>query len=78
MKTTALAIFASSHLLLAINLALADFSRVLTEQLVSAQHAVDSLRPDKPGQARVASADGSEYTAALGSVSGLLLGHHSA
>jgi len=49
--------------MLAINLAHADCSPVLTEQLVSAQHVVDSLRPDKPGQARVTAADGSEYTA---------------
>ena len=49
--------------MLAVNLAHADCSPVLTEQLASAQHVVDALRPDKPGQARVTASNGSEYTA---------------
>ncbi len=64
MKATALALLATSPLLLAINLAHAQCSAPLTEQFTTVQHLVDSLRPDKPGQARVAASDGSEYTAA--------------
>jgi hypothetical protein len=75
MKTIAVSIFASSHLLLAINLAHASCSHLLRGQINSAQHAVDSLRPDKPGQTRVTAFDGSEYTAVLGGVSDLLLAH---
>jgi hypothetical protein len=33
------------------------------ERFTSAQRIVSSLRPDKPAQARVSAADGSEYTA---------------
>jgi two-component system KDP operon response regulator KdpE len=39
------------------------FSPGLTEQLVSAERIVDSLRPDKAGQMRVFAVDGSEFTA---------------
>ena len=41
----------------------ASCSNSLSQQLVSAERIVDSLRPDKAGQMRVFASDGSEYTA---------------
>ncbi len=35
----------------------------MTQSLQTSQRVVDSLRPDKPGQARVFASDGSEFTA---------------
>ncbi|HXJ44430.1 MAG TPA: hypothetical protein VNH18_34405, partial [Bryobacteraceae bacterium] len=49
--------------LLASSLSHANCSLTLTERFSSAQRMVDSLRPDKPAQARVSASDGSEYTA---------------
>jgi hypothetical protein len=53
----------ASVCLLASSLACANCSPAFTEQFTSTQQVVDSLRPDKPGQARVSASDGSEYTA---------------
>ncbi len=44
-------------------LAHAGCSEALTEQILSAQRIIDSLRPDKAGQMRVFASDGSEFTA---------------
>jgi hypothetical protein len=41
----------------------AGCSRMLTDSFVRAERLVDSLRPEKGGQARVFAYDGSEYTA---------------
>jgi hypothetical protein len=49
--------------LLASSLAHANCSPSFNEQFTSAQRIVDSLRADKPAQARVSASDGSEYTA---------------
>lgn len=49
--------------LLASSLSYADCSPTFIERLTSAQRIVDSLRADKPAQARVSASDGSEYTA---------------
>jgi hypothetical protein len=49
--------------LLASSLSHANCSPTFTERFSSAQRMVDSLRPDKPAQVRVAAFDGSEYTA---------------
>lgn len=49
--------------LLASSLAYANCSPQFMERFSSAQQIVDSLRPDKPAQARVSASDGSEYTA---------------
>ena len=49
--------------LLASSLSHANCSTTFTERFSSAQRMVDSLRPDKPAQARVSAFDGSEYTA---------------
>jgi hypothetical protein len=38
-------------------------SRTLTDSIIRAERLVDSLRPQKGGQARVFAYDGSEYTA---------------
>jgi hypothetical protein len=49
--------------LLASSLAHANCSPSFNERFTSAQRIVDSLRPDKPAQARVSASDGAEYTA---------------
>lgn len=54
---------ASTALLALSNPAHASCSSPLTEQFAGVQRIVDSLRSDKPGQARVFASDGSEYTA---------------
>ena len=64
MNATACSLVASICLLAVSTLSHASCNPVLAEQLASAQRIVDSLRPDKPGQARVVASDGSEYTAA--------------
>lgn len=53
----------STCLLTLSTLAHADCSPVLTEQIVSTERIIDSLRPDKAGQIRVFASDGSEYSA---------------
>jgi hypothetical protein len=53
----------STCLLASSTLTQASCSPALTEQIVSAERIVDSLRPDKAGQMRVFASDGSEYTA---------------
>jgi hypothetical protein len=62
-STTFLSVVVSTYLLASSPLAHAACSPALTEQLVSAERIVDSLRPDKAGQMRVFASDGSEYTA---------------
>lgn len=62
-STTFLSVVVSTYLLALSPLAHAACSPALTEQLVSAERIVDSLRPDKAGQMRVFASDGSEYTA---------------
>jgi hypothetical protein len=62
-KSTLLSVVVSTYLLASSTLAHAACSPALTEQLVSAERIVDSLRPDKAGQMRVFASDGSEYTA---------------
>jgi hypothetical protein len=59
--TTASAI--ATACLLASSLTHANCSPTFNERFTSAQRIVDSLRPDKPAQARVSASDGSEYTA---------------
>ena len=49
--------------LLASSLAHANCNSSFIERFTSAQRIVDSLRPDKPAQARVSASDGTEYTA---------------
>ena len=63
MRTTFLSVAVSAHLLVSSTLVHAACSPALTEQLVSAERIVESLRPDKAGQMRVFASDGSEYTA---------------
>jgi hypothetical protein len=53
----------ASTCLLASPLTHASCSAALGEQLASAERTANSLRPDKPGQMRVFSSDGSEFTA---------------
>ncbi len=63
MRTTLSCIVVSTYLLASSAPAHAACTPALTEQLVSAERIVDSLRPDKAGQMRVFASDGSEYTA---------------
>ena len=63
MSITFLSGVLSTCLLASPNLTHAGCSSALTEQLVSAERIVDSLRPDKSGQMRVFASDGSEFTA---------------
>ncbi len=64
MNITALSKFTAACLLATSGVVHAGCSPMLSAQVASAAHIVDSLRPDKPGQARVTAADGSEYSAA--------------
>jgi hypothetical protein len=57
-------VVASTYLLASSAVTHAGCTPGLTEQLVSAERIVDSLRPDKAGQMRVFAVDGSEFTAA--------------
>jgi hypothetical protein len=61
--TTATTSVLATACLLASSLTHANCSPTFTERFTSAQRMVDSLRPDKPAQARVSAFDGSEYTA---------------
>ena len=61
--TTATTSILATACLLASSLTHANCSPTFTERFTSAQRMVGSLRPDKPAQARVSAADGSEYTA---------------
>jgi hypothetical protein len=61
--TTATTSVLATACLLASSLTHANCSPAFTERFTSAQRMVDSLRPDKPAQARVSAFDGSEYTA---------------
>jgi hypothetical protein len=54
---------ASIYLLASAPLAQASCSASFAKQFASAERTANSLRPDKPGQMRVFSADGSEFTA---------------
>ena len=63
MSSTLFSILGSTYLLASSSLTHAGCSPALTEQIVSAERIVDSLRPDKAGQMRVFATDGSEYTA---------------
>jgi len=62
MTTATTSVFATACLL-ASSLTHADCSPTFIERLTGTQRMVDSLRPDKPAQARVYTSDGSEYTA---------------
>lgn len=63
MNSTLLSVAASTYLLTSSALVYADCGAALTDKFVNAQRIVDSLRPDKLGQVRVFSSDGSEFTA---------------
>jgi hypothetical protein len=63
MTSALYSVVASAYLLAASAVTHAGCSPGLTEQLVSAERIVDSLRPDKAGQMRVFAVDGSEFTA---------------
>lgn len=62
MSATVYSVMVSTCLMTS-TLAHADCSPMLSKQYANAQRIVDSLRPDKPGQARVFASDGSVYTA---------------
>jgi hypothetical protein len=53
----------ASTCLLASPLTHASCSPAFSEQFARAERTANSLRPDKPGQVRVFSSDGSEFTA---------------
>jgi hypothetical protein len=53
----------ASTCLLASSLAHASCNAAFSEQFANAERVANSLRPDKPGQVRVFSSDGSEFTA---------------
>jgi hypothetical protein len=61
--TTAIASTFATICLMASSLAHANCNAEFVERFTRAERIVDSLRPDKPAQARVSAADGSEYTA---------------
>jgi hypothetical protein len=63
MKTALLSVVASTYFLASSTLTYANCSTTFTEQLAGAERIVDSLRPDKPGQMRVFTSDGSDFTA---------------
>jgi hypothetical protein len=63
MSTGFFSTIGSMYMLATSPLAHAACSPELTQQIVSAERTVDSLRPDKAGQMRVFASDGSEYTA---------------
>jgi hypothetical protein len=56
-------VVASACLLASSPLTHASCSAALSEQFAGAERIANSLRPDKPGQVRVFSSDGSEFTA---------------
>jgi hypothetical protein len=62
MTTTTASAFATACLV-ASSLAHANCSPAFIDRFASTERIVGSLRPDKPAQARVSAADGSEYTA---------------
>ena len=62
MTTTLFSIVGSIYMLAASPMTQAGCNPALTEQIVSAERVVDSLRPDKAGQMRTYASDGSEYT----------------
>ena len=64
MSCTIFSIVGLTYLLAVSTQARGDCSPSLTEQCVSAQRIVESLRPAKAGQMRMFASDGSEYTAA--------------
>ena len=63
MNIPLVSVVASTWLLASSPLTHASCSAAFSEQLASAERIANSLRPDKPGQIRVFSSDGSEFTA---------------
>jgi hypothetical protein len=63
MSSSLLPIVGSTFLLVSSNLTHANCAPGLSEQIVTAERIIDSLRPEKSGQVRVFAVDGSEYTA---------------
>jgi hypothetical protein len=63
MNTPLVYLVGSTCLLALSTLVHADCSPRLTEQIVSTERIIDSLRPDKAGQIRVFASDGSKYSA---------------
>jgi hypothetical protein len=61
--STLFSILGSTYLIVSSTMTQAGCSPALTEQIVSAERIVDSLRPDKAGQMRVFATDGSQYSA---------------
>jgi hypothetical protein len=63
MNIPLVSVVASTCLLASSPLTHASCSTAFGEQVASAERIANSLRPDKPGQIRVFSSDGSEFTA---------------